>query len=194
MIPPFGHPDMLAGQARPGLEVIEQMLDLDTAIVPVSGEGLISGVGAALKGRKSSIRVIGVSMERGAAMQECQRQGGPVMVEELPTLADSPGGGMGLDNRYTFSMVRDLVEEIVLVNEAEIAQAIRHADCEERQIVEGAVGIAARITGRAQPTGPTAVFMRGGNIDMALHHSIVSGEDVDLANETPTAETSGAND
>ena len=182
MIPPFDHPDIIAGQGTLGLDLIEQMPDLQTAIVPVSGGGLISGVAAALKGHNPDVRVIGVSMERGAAMYASQAAGHPVQVEELPTLADSLGGGIGLDNQHTFQMVRELVENIILVTEAEIAGAIRHAYWQERQVVEGsgAVGIAALLAGRIQPTGPTAVLMCGGNIDMGLHHRVVGGEDVDL--------------
>ncbi len=182
MIPPFDHADIIAGQGTLGLEVFEQLPDIETALVPVSGGGLISGVAAALTAKKPGIRVIGISMERGAAMHASQAAGRPVQVEELPTLADSLGGGIGLDNRYTFPMVRDLVEDILLVTEAEIAAGIRHAYWQERQIVEGsgAVGLAALLAQRVKPTGPTAVLMCGGNIDLSLHHRIISGEDVDV--------------
>ena len=131
------------------------------------------------------MRVIGVSMERGAAMYECLRAGKPIHVAEVPTLADSLGGGIGLDNQYTFPMVRDLVDDIVLVSETEIAQAIRHAYWEERQIIEGSgsVAIAAVMTGRIKPQTPCAVLLSGGNIDMKLHHRIISGEDVDVSKE-----------
>jgi len=109
----------------------------------LSGGGLISGVALAMKDAKPDLRVCGVSMERGAAMIEGQRAGKPVMVEELPTLADSLGGGIGADNRYTFKMVRDLVDELVVVNKVEIANAIRHAHWQEKQVIEGSgsVGI-----------------------------------------------------
>jgi threonine dehydratase len=124
-------------------------------------------------------------MERGAAMYECQQAGKPIIVPELSTLADSLGGGIGVDNAYTFAMTRDLVEEIILVSEAEIAGAIRHAYWQENQIIEGsgAVGIAALLSGKVTPDGPTALLLSGGNIDMALHHRIISGEDVDVTAE-----------
>lgn len=182
MVPPFDHPDIIAGQGTIGLELLEQVPDLETVIIQVSGGGLIAGIAAALKARKPDIRVVGVSMERGAAMYECLKAGKPVLVEELPTLADSLGGGIGLDNRYTFAMVRGLVDDMVLVSELEIAQAIRHAYWQECQIVEGsgAAGIAALLSGKVRPSGPTAILLSGGNIDMELHHRIISGEDVDV--------------
>jgi threonine dehydratase len=131
------------------------------------------------------VRIVGVSMHRGAAMHESLAAGRPVPVEELPTLADSLGGGIGLDNRHTFAMVRDLVDEIILVDEAEIAAGIRHAYAEERQIVEGgaAVGIAALLQAPRPQWGTTVVLLSGGNIDMDLHRRIAGGENPDLLAE-----------
>ena len=185
MIPPFDHPDIIAGQGTIGLELAEDLPDLKTALVQVSGGGLISGTAAALKARIPNIKVIGVSMERGAAMYECQKAGKPIIIPELATLADSLGGGIGLDNAYTFGMTRDLVDEIVLVSEAEIAEAVRHAYWQENQIIEGSgsVGIAALLAGKVTLDGPVALLLSGGNIDMALHHRIISGEDVDVTVE-----------
>ena len=182
MVPPFDHPDIIAGQGTLGLELIEQVPEFETALVQLSGGGLISGVAAALKAKRPGTRVIGVSMERGPAMHECIRAGRPVQVQELKTLADALGGGIGLDNRYTFPMVRDLVNDFVLVSEAEIAAAVRHGYWKERQIVEGSgsVCMAALLSGKVSPTGPAVVLLSGGNIDMALHHRIISGEDVDI--------------
>ena len=182
MVPPFDHPDIIAGQGTLGLELAEDLPDLAMAVVQLSGGGLISGVAAALKARLPGIRIVGVSMERGAAMYQCLQAGRPIHVPELPTLADSLGGGIGLDNAYTFAMTRALVDEVVLVSEAEIAAAIRHAYWQEGQIIEGSgsVGIAAMLAGKLTPTGPTAILLSGGNIDMALHHRIISGEDVDV--------------
>jgi threonine dehydratase len=176
MIPPFDHADIIAGQGTLGLELLEQVLDLETIIVPLSGGGLIAGVAAAVKARRPTVTVIGVSMERGAAMDECQKAGKPIEVEELPTLADSLGGGIGLANRYTFAMVRDLVDDVVLVSEQRIADAIRFAYRQEQQVVEGAgvVGIAALSAGLIPDPGVTAIVLSGRNIDMARHADIVA--------------------
>ena len=142
----------------------------------------ISGLALAAKSMKPSVRIVGVSMERGAAMHECLKAGKPIQVDELPTLADSLGGGIGLDNAYTFEMTRDLVDETLTVSEADIAGAIRHAYWQERQIIEGSgsVGIAAIMSGRVKPDGLTVCLISGANIDLELHHRIISGENVDV--------------
>lgn len=185
MIPPFDHRRVIAGQGTLGLEILDAVPDVSCVLVQLSGGGLISGVAAAIKAKRPEVRIVGVSMERGAAMHASLREGRPVEVEELPTLADSLGGGIGLKNVHTFAMVRELVDEVVLLSEAEIAAGIRHAYWQERQIVEGsgAVGIGALLADKVRPEGPTVLVLSGGNIDMALHHRIASGEDVDIARE-----------
>lgn len=183
MLPPFDHPHIIAGQGTLGLEILEQVPDVQTILVPLSGGGLISGLAAAAKALKPDISIVGVSMERGAAMHECLKAGKPVHVEEMMTLADSLGGGIGLDNQYTFAMTRDLVDATLTVSEAQIAGAIRHAYWNERQIIEGSgsVSIAAVLAGKAQLSGPTVCLVSGANIDLSLHHRIISGEDVDVS-------------
>jgi threonine dehydratase len=178
MVPPFDHPHVIAGQGTLGIEMLQQVPDVDTVLVQLSGGGLISGIALALKTKHPEIRIIGVSMERGAAMAASQLAGKPVEVEELPTLADSLGGGIGLDNQYTFGMVRDYVDEILLLEEKEIADGIRYAYFSEQVIVEGggAVGIAALLAGKAVPGAKTIVLLSGSNIDMQLHRKIINQE------------------
>ncbi|UWR78376.1 hydroxyectoine utilization dehydratase EutB (plasmid) [Phaeobacter inhibens] len=186
MLPPFDHPDIIAGQGTVALEMLEQAPDLDTVLVPLSGGGLISGVGMVLKVANPDIRVIGISMERGAAMYECLKAGKPILVEEKATLADSLGGGIGLYNAYTFEMTKAFVDDVVLVTEAEIAAAIRHAYFEERQVIEGSgsVGIAALLAGKIDNPGRCVSLVSGQNIAMDLHKRIIGGEDVDVEAET----------
>ena len=183
MLPPFDHPDIIAGQGTLGLEILEDLPEVDTVIVPLSGGGLIAGVACAIKSASPRIRTVGVTMERGCAMYQSQKAGRPVQVEELPTLADALGGGIGLDNRYTFTMVRDLVDDLVLVSEEQIADAIRHAYFEEKQVIEGsgAVGIAALRAGLVEAPGVAAVVVSGCNIDMALHARLIRGAPVEFA-------------
>ena len=184
-LPPFDHADIIAGQGTLGLEILEDLPEAETLLVPLSGGGLIAGIAMTAKTVKPTIRIVGISMERGAAMHESLTAGHPVAVEELPSLADSLGGGIGLENKHTFAMVRDLVDEVLLVSEAEIAGAIRHAYAQERQIIEGgaAVGIAALLRRTTPAWGATVALLSGANIDMDLHRRIVAGENPDLLAE-----------
>ncbi|MGO4123612.1 hydroxyectoine utilization dehydratase EutB [Inquilinus sp. YAF38] len=176
-IPPFDHADVISGQGTIGLEIVADLPDVAQVVVPLSGGGLFGGIAAAVKGLRPQARMVGVSMARGPAMRDSLAAGRPVAVEELPTLADSLGGGIGLDNRLTFALARDLLDEAVLLTEAEIAAAIDHAYAAEQEIVEGggAVGIGALLAGKLTVSGPTVLVVSGRNIDMALHRRIVSG-------------------
>ena len=178
VVPPFDHPGVIAGQGTLGLEIAEAVPDAATVLVPLSGGGLAAGVALVVKAAHPAARVVGVSMARGAAMKASLDAGRPVQVREEPSLADSLGGGIGLDNRLTFALCRDLLDDVVLLSEAEIAAGIVHAYAEEREVVEGAAaaGIAALIAGRVKPVGPTVAILSGRNIDMDLHRRIVSGE------------------
>lgn len=178
LLPPFDHPDIIAGQGTIGLEIAEAMPDVATVVVGLSGGGLAAGVAAAIKGMRSSAKVIGATMERGAAMKASLDAGRPVQVEEFPSLADALGGGVGLDNKLTFPMCQALLDDVVLLSESEIAAGIRHAYAQEREIVEGAgaVGIAALLAQKvAGLRGPVAVVLSGRNIDMELHRRVING-------------------
>jgi len=177
LVPPFDHPDVIAGQGTVGIELLEDLPNVDTVLVPLSGGGLLAGTALALKSASTAIRVIGVTMARGCAMHASLRAGKPVQVEELETLADALGGGIGLGNRYTYGMTQALVDDTVLITEQEIATAICHAYRQEQVVVEGAgaVGIAALLCGRVNPTGITAVLVSGANIDMDLHRRLIGG-------------------
>lgn len=174
LIPPFDHPDIVAGQGTLGLEILDQIPDASTVAVPLSGGGLLSGVACALKARRPDIRVVGISMERGAAMAASLGAGHPVSVPELPTLADSLGGGIGPKNRLTFAMVRDLMDDLILLPEDEIAAGIRHLAA-EGHVVEGAaaVGAGAVLSGRLIAQGPLVLILSGGNIDPDAHAAIL---------------------
>lgn len=178
MVPPFDDAGVIAGQGTIGLELIEDLPQLDTLLVQLSGGGLASGVAAAVKSLRPQARVIGVSMARGAAMQASLTAGKPVQLREEETLADSLGGGIGLANRHTFAMCRDLLDGVILLTEQEIAAGIAHAYDEEREIVEGAgaVGIAALLADKVKPRGPVALILSGRNIDMELHRRVICGE------------------
>ena len=180
MVPPFDHPAVVAGQGTLGLEIVAAMPDVATVLVPLSGGGLAAGVAAAVKGRLPKTRVIGLTMERGAAMKASLDAGHPVEVEEVESLADSLGGGIGLANDVTFQMCRALLDDVILLSEAEIAAGMRHAYREEREVVEGAgaVGMAALLSGRlGRLDGPVAVILSGRNVDMGQHLRVANGGD-----------------
>ncbi len=184
MVSPFDFADVIAGQGTLGLEILEEAPELETIVVPLSGGGLIAGVALAAKTVNPEIRIVGVTMERGAAMHASLAAGHPVDVREVATLADSLGGGIGLNNTHTFAMVRELVDDVVLVSEAQIADGIRSAYFDEGEVIEGAaaVGIAALDAG-LRPKGPACVILTGKNIDMELHRRIVNGETPELDKE-----------
>ncbi len=181
-VPPFDHPDVIAGQGTIGLEIVAAVPDVDLVLVPLSGGGLAAGVATAVKSLRPQARVVGVSMARGAAMHASLLAKRPVPVEELPTLADSLGGGIGLANRFTFAICGDLLDDVVLLTEDEIAAGIRHVFVTEGEIVEGAgaVGVAALLAGKQVPRGPCVAILSGGNIDTALHRDIVEGRWSDM--------------
>ena len=166
MVHPFDDPAVIAGQGTIGLELLEDSGDLEAVLVPLSGGGLIGGIAAALKARRPAVRVIGLSPVEGAAMVHSIRAGRPVEVEEADTLADSLGGGIGLENAHTFALVRDLVDELVLVEEAAIARGVLAALKWERYVLEGAaaIGLAAVLAGEVELRGPTACVLTGRQI------------------------------
>jgi threonine dehydratase len=166
---PDDDPSIIAGQGTIGLEVLEDLPQVDTVVVPVGGGGLISGIALALKAADPAVRVVGVSMERAPVMIESLRVGKPVVMEELETLADGLAGGIGLRNQYTFRMCQQLVDDTVVVSEDEIAAAMALALEEHHLVVEGAgaVGIAALMHGRVHRLRGNAVaVVSGGNVDV----------------------------
>lgn len=186
-ISPFDDPLVIAGQGTIGLELLEDRPDLEAILIPLSGGGLAAGVALAARAIKPSIRLIGITMERGAAMAASVRAGRPVEVEEVASLADSLGGGIGLDNRHSFQMCRALLDDYVLVTEEEIYEAMQSLYFEDRMVAEGAsvVGIAALRSGRLQSlTGPVATILTGRNVDMAVFTDVVAGRDVRLGDIT----------
>ena len=176
MIDPFDDAAVIAGQGTIGLELLEELPEIGTVLVPLSGGGLLSGIALALKSADPAIHVVGVSMERGAVMVRSQRAGAPLAMEEEETVADALCGGIGLQNRFTFRMVRDLSDELLLVTEAEIWDAMTFALEHHHLAIEGAgaVGVAPLL--RADPSalvGDIVVIVSGSNVDPHLLHRLV---------------------
>lgn len=142
LIPPFDDPAVIAGQGTIGLELLDQVPDVDTVLVPLSGGGLAAGVALALKTQRPSIQVVGISMEGGAVMYESLRQGHPIQLDEVPSLADSLQGGIGLTNQWTFDFIRKWVDETVVISEEAIRRGLQFL-AGEGLLVEGAAAVAA---------------------------------------------------
>ena len=178
-IHPYDDPHVMAGQGTIALEMLGARPDLATILVPLSGGGLAAGVAVAAKAINPKIRVIGITMDRGAAMHASLRAGHPVEVPEHASLADSLGGGIGLANRLSFPLCRDHLDDVVLVTEEEIRDAMQVLYYEDRIVAEGAsvVGLAAVLTGKVSPDGPAGTIVTGRNLDMALFTRIMAGED-----------------
>lgn len=186
-ISPFDDRHVIAGQGTIGFEMMEARPDLSTILVPLSGGGLAAGVAVAVKSVNPDAQVIGITMDRGAAMHASIRAGHPVDVEEVPSLADSLGGGIGLNNKLSFQLCRDLLDDIVLVTEEEIYHAMQVLFYEDRIVAEGAcvVGIAATLAGKLPKAhGPVGTIITGRNLDMHLFHKVMSGEDIRLGDLT----------
>lgn len=187
LIPPFDHPAVIAGQGTLGLEILEERPDVGTVVVPLSGGGLIAGVALALRAADPAIRVVGVSMEGGAVMHASLRAGRAVDMPEVDTLADSLQGGLGRHNSYTFDLVRDLVDDAVLVPEADIAAAMRHGFEHHRLVLEGAgatalaavlagvVGVRTNTGAGGASPGSTVVIASGRNVAQETFARVLGG-------------------
>ena len=170
VVKPFDDPYVVAGQGTIGLELMEDASHIDTVLVPLSGGGLLAGIALALKKTDPNIRVVGISMKEGAVMYHSVRAGKPVILDEAPTLADSLLGGIGMDNKYTLPMVKQYVDDTILVSEEAIAEGMAFLLKEHRLIVEGAaaVGVAALYEHDLAPPGSNvAIIVSGNNVDAA---------------------------
>jgi threonine dehydratase len=167
---PFDDPDVIAGQGTLGLELLEDVPDLAKIVVPVGGGGLSSGVAIAVKSQRPEVEVVGVQVETVAAFPESMRRGEPVGVGSALTIAD--GIAVKRPGALTLPLVRRWLDDVVVVPEDDVAEAI--VMCMERAklVVEGAgaVGVAALLGGQtaAAATGTTCVVLSGGNVDAGL--------------------------
>jgi len=166
----FDDLDVIAGQGTMALEMIEQAPEAIVFVAPVGGGGMIAGVASAVKALRPQARVVGVEAEAAPAAFESLRAGRPVRVESADTLAD--GIAVKRVGDLTFPMLQALVDDVVLVSEAEIASAVFFLLEREKVVVEGAgaVGVAALLAGKAPlAEGETvACVLSGGNIDVNI--------------------------
>ena len=165
LIPPYEHPHVIAGQGTATLELLEQSGGLDALVVPVGGGGLIAGSAVAAKGTDASIRVVGVEPEAGDDTRRSLAAGARVSIGVPRTIAD--GQMATVPGELTFSINRELVDEVVLVSDAEIVAALRFTFDRLKLVLEpsGATGLAALLAGRVQPVpGRVGVILSGGNV------------------------------
>jgi len=177
-IPPFDHPAVIAGQGTLGLEILDQVPDADTVIVPIGGGGVIAGIALAVKGMSERlgrpIRVIGVQAENAAAYPSSLEAGEPVTVTTKPTIAD--GIAVARPGDMNFPIIRDLVDDIVTVSDDDVARALLVLLERAKLVVEaaGAVGVAAIMSGAVRDTGRTVVLLSGGNIDPLMMERVIT--------------------
>jgi threonine dehydratase len=168
LIPPYEHPDVIAGQGTAALELLEDVPGLDAIVVPVGGGGLIAGSATAAKGVAPGIRVIGVEPAAGDDTKRSLAAGERVSVPVPRTIAD--GQAAPIPGELTFSINRRLVDEIVLVTDDEIRDALRFAVDRLKLVMEpsGASGVAALLAGRVSPVpARIGVIISGGNVGAA---------------------------
>lgn len=173
----FDDPWVIAGQGTLALEILDAVDEAPVAVLaPLSGGGLIAGIAGALRRRTGDVgpAAVAVTAARAAVMRASLDAGHPVELPEEPTVASALAGGIGLDNRYSFRWVRDLVSEHVTVTEEAIRAAMAWAFRDFRLVVEGggATALAAVRSGVWSPPadrpGPVVVVVSGGNVSMDL--------------------------
>jgi threonine dehydratase len=173
-IPGFDDPDIIAGQGTMGLEILQDVPDVDAVIVPVGGGGLISGVSLAVKSLRPQARVIGVEPRNAPTMHESLRAGQVVRIATQPTLAD--GLAVAEAGKLCFEMVQKYVDDIMLVDEAQIALSVLRLLELEKMVIEGAgaVPLAAAMNQSMNLAGKKIVLcLAGGNIDVTLISRVI---------------------
>ncbi|OBF93090.1 threonine dehydratase [Mycobacterium sp. 852002-51152_SCH6134967] len=176
LIPPFDHPDIIAGQGTIGLEIAEDMPSVDTVLIPVSGGGLASGIGTAIKAMCPNAKVIGVEPELAADTAQSLSVGHRVdwsIEDRNRTIAD---GLRSQPSELTFAHLQRVLDDVVTVTEDEIRSAVRELAHRAHLVSEpsGAVALAAYRKGPS-PAGRTVVVLSGGNIEPALLQEILAG-------------------
>lgn len=174
-ISPFADEAVIAGQATVGLELLEQVDDLEQIVVPIGGGGLISGIALAYRTLRPEVRIVGVEPEGAPTMTRALASGHPVTLETIQTIAD--GLGAPFTGEINLAIAREHVDDVVLVTEDEIVTALKLVLDRTKLLIEGAAaaGIAALLTGKAgvETGAVTAAVLTGGNIDLGRLKSLL---------------------
>jgi threonine dehydratase len=163
----FNDERVIAGQGTLGLEIVESLPELGLLVVPIGGGGMISGIAIAVRGLMPDVRIVGVQAAGGASIPQSLAAGEPIVAPSARTIAD--GIAVKRPGDLTLPIIRELVDDVVTVDDDEIARGIAYVVQNARQVVEGAgaAGVAALLSGAVKPrSGETVcVVMGGGNID-----------------------------
>jgi threonine dehydratase len=176
LIHPFDHPDIVAGQATVGAEILEQMPDVDAIVVPLGGGGLLAGIAAAVKQRRPDVTIVGVQAAQAAAWPQSLADGHPVALTAMNTMAD--GIAVARPGDVPFEHISELVDSIVTVSEEALSTALLLMLERAKLVVEpaGAAAVAALTTGTLDLSGKVCVVVSGGNIDpLLLSHVTTHG-------------------
>lgn len=172
---PFDDPYVIAGQGTIGMEIIEDLENVDMVIVPIGGGGIASGIAKAVKTLKPSVKMVGVEAENAASMLEAVKEGCPVTIKTTPTIAD--GIAVARAGQLTCEMIRDYVDEIVTVSEDDIARAILFLMEKGKVVAEGAgaTPVAALLAGKIEEKGQNiCCVISGGNSDINMIERIIN--------------------
>lgn len=175
MIHPFDDPYTIAGQGTIGLELLDQLPEIDAVIVPVSGGGLISGIAAALKEMKPTIEVIGVNTEGAQAMYQSLKEGHPITVDKVDSIAD--GLMVNKPGELNFKHTQKYVDDFILVSEKEIAETVGLMADHSKIVAEpsGAAALAAMLYNHTHLRNKNvAVLVSGGNVSLELYASLIA--------------------
>ena len=172
---PWVEPLMIAGSGTVGLEIHEDVPDVETVFVSVGGGGLICGVGSALKALKPGVRIVAVQPEACAPVRASLEAGAPGWVDAGPTLCD--GLGVPLVTDEMWPLLRDTVDGTVTVSEDQVRDAIRRLALDNKLVVEGAgaASLAAALATPVEERGRSVCVLSGGSIDGEVLAAIVGG-------------------
>jgi len=165
-VSPYNDYDVVLGQGSLAFEILEQVSDVSVILVAVGGGGMLAGVAAAVKSLRSDVRVIGVQAEVSAAMFESLKAGRMVTVPDRPSIADGIQGNIDLTT-ITFPIIQKYADEIVLVSEESILEAMRYLLFKEKLLTEGSAAavVAAVMEGKVNSPGKIVGVISGGNVD-----------------------------
>jgi threonine dehydratase len=166
-VPPFSHPDIIAGQGTVGLEIFQDMKGVKAVVVQIGGGGLSSGVAAAIKESNPRIKVFGVEPDGAAKMRASLDAGKVVTLPSVNTIAD--GLKPTRVSQLTLDHISKYADDVVTVSDEEILAMTRHLILREKLVVEpsGATALAAIVTGKLKlPKGPVVAILSGGNADL----------------------------